>query len=529
MALLLSTVLLANAPFAMNRYPDSVWLQYSSPEDAGFVPSRVDKVKKLYEENAFSALLVIKDGAIAIDWGENERRFPIHSIRKSILSALYGKHSSAIDFEASLKALNFNDNSMLTEEELSATLFDLISSRSGVYLPAAAESNEMASNKPVRGSHKPGSYWWYNNWDFNAAGALFSQITGEEILESIQTHLATPLQMQDYRITDGYYVKATSEHPAFQINMSSRDLARFGLLYAKYGVWKGDQLIPRQWIVQSTSAINRTYMSGKHPPYYGLMWWVEEDGSFSARGSGGHTLAVYPSLNLVVVLRVDTFLEQSVAIKTIKKILAGIVSASEGQRNPNQSLVKATQRLPQVNTVPSKYQFKTQYISLDNLPPIRVSFLNGKLFVDWGEGMLETRHLQNDRFVILDRKEPLVIELSDKGAIIDIKTPRLFFIRAANAAKKGSLAEAQLWVEQAVELNPSSPIPYISLAKIQLARGNKADAKETIRIALALAPDNRQAKKLYQGLLIKQYAMPALLAFLLLVLGVFLKVIKAKI
>jgi hypothetical protein len=53
----------------------------------------------------------------------------------------------------------------LTKEEKKATVSDLLKSRSGVYHEAAAESRDMVGMRPVRGSHPPGSFYYYNNWE----------------------------------------------------------------------------------------------------------------------------------------------------------------------------------------------------------------------------------------------------------------------------------------------------------------------------------------------------------------------------
>ncbi|MFC3093618.1 hypothetical protein DRW07_09080 [Alteromonas sediminis] len=159
-----------------DRYPTEYWHQYPSPEQAGFISGRLAKVEKFYNKREFASLLIIKHGAIAVDWGENSRRFLVHSIRKSMLSALYGVHSSDIDFHKTLLELDIDDNNTLTKKERSATLLNVISSRSGVYLPAAAEGGQMMSGRPKRGSHAPGSHWWYNNWDFNVAGSAYTNM-----------------------------------------------------------------------------------------------------------------------------------------------------------------------------------------------------------------------------------------------------------------------------------------------------------------------------------------------------------------
>lgn len=43
----------------------------------------------------------------------------------------------------------------------------------------------MKDARPPRGSHPPGTFWYYNNWDFNVLGTIFIQLTGEDIFQAI--------------------------------------------------------------------------------------------------------------------------------------------------------------------------------------------------------------------------------------------------------------------------------------------------------------------------------------------------------
>ena len=95
--------------------------------------------------------------------------------------------------------------------------------------------------------------------------------------------------------------------------MSARDLARFALLYLHEGNWAGTQVVPAEWVRQST----QPYSSSGFGPGYGFLWWTgtSDDmpagslrlpkGSFFALGAGGQYAFVIPSHDLVVVNRVD--------------------------------------------------------------------------------------------------------------------------------------------------------------------------------------------------------------------------------
>lgn len=206
----------------------------------------------ILEKSQSSAFLVIYDGVVLVSWGEVDRRFLIHSARKSLDNVMYGVaiDQGLIDLNATLGDLNITELSLLTSQERQATVKDLIKSRSGVYLPSAYSLNE---NLPIRGSSKPGEKWYYNNWDFNVNESILEQQTREPIEEFFENNLAKPLNLQDFRLMDVYdHKEVRSQHPAHPFRMSARDLARIGLLYLNNGKWKKHQVISQNWIKEST-------------------------------------------------------------------------------------------------------------------------------------------------------------------------------------------------------------------------------------------------------------------------------------
>ena len=143
-----------------------------------------------------SALMIVTDGQVVYEWGNTTNNFQAHSMRKSLISALYGVavDRGEIDTSLTLRELGIDDKTPLTEAEKEATISDLLKARSGVYIPAAGEAASMKASRPRRGSHAPGTFWYYNNWDFNALGTIFDQETGEEnIYSAFKRRIADPL------------------------------------------------------------------------------------------------------------------------------------------------------------------------------------------------------------------------------------------------------------------------------------------------------------------------------------------------
>jgi CubicO group peptidase (beta-lactamase class C family) len=229
----------------------------------------------------------------------------------------------------------------LTDEEKTASVRDLLKARSGIYHDAAAESPGMKALKPKRHSHKPGTFWYYNNWDFNALGTIFEQLTKKDIFEAFNEDIARPIQMEDYMPEDGMRGKTPeSIHTAYHFRMTARDMARFGLLMLRKGQWNGRQIIPEDWVEESTRPHSDARLYGSDA--YGYMWWVAEDGhkynhmpavnlkqgTYSARGYGGHYIIVIPDHNMVVVHRVNTYIRgNSVSASAVGKLLGLIFEA----------------------------------------------------------------------------------------------------------------------------------------------------------------------------------------------------------
>jgi CubicO group peptidase (beta-lactamase class C family) len=308
---------LADATVLASSFPEETW-QHSAPSSFGFNQAQLDLAISFAQSKGSTSGMVVSHGVVIAEWGDTARRSNLHSARKSFLSALIGIAVSRgqIHLDDSLETLGIDDNDpALSAEEKQATVRMLIEARSGVYHPTVYETNAMQAAKPARYSHAPGTFWYYNNWDFNTLGAIYAKASGNDIFEALKTEIAAPIGMQDYRVSDGHYVSGGSDsrYPAYPFDLSARDLARFALLYLHGGQWRDRQIVPRDWVEASTRSYSDTPTGG-----YGYMWWTSvpaggERGrdvkllrpTFWADGHLGQYAVVVPSLDLVVVNRVD--------------------------------------------------------------------------------------------------------------------------------------------------------------------------------------------------------------------------------
>jgi CubicO group peptidase (beta-lactamase class C family) len=239
------------------------------------------------------------------------------SARKSVLSMLMGNYvrRGVIDLNKTLAQLGMDDVGGLTDDEKQATVKDLLTARSGVFHAASNAGDDLAS-APPRGSQRHGTYMLYSNWDFNALGGAFERMTGRDIYDALESDLARPLGMRDFdRATHRKSGDSTrSRYLAYHMNLSTRDMARIGYLMLRRGNWNGQQLVPADWVDESTRPFTR--VTEMNPPQrrqgpfgYGYLWWVWDgphatgpyEGAFTALGAVGQQIAVLPKLDLVVV------------------------------------------------------------------------------------------------------------------------------------------------------------------------------------------------------------------------------------
>jgi CubicO group peptidase (beta-lactamase class C family) len=306
---------------AQDSFPGKSWQQISSLEKAGWSKEKLAAAHEYANADSIhtSAVMIVQGNEVVDEWGDIDKKIDSYSVRKTLLSALYGIYSSegVIDINQTLAQLGIDDSpDPLTKEEKQARVVDLLRARSGVYHLVDFETESMAKNRPARGSHAPGTFWYYNNWDFNVLGTIFEKKTGLKIGEAFYQRIAKPLGMQDFQPGDVFYFGGpASLHPAYHFEITARDMARFGLLYLRHGRWNEKQIVPQAWVEKSSHASEMVSANGVDLGGYEYLWWVDYGGVhfpevslpgiFSARGSGAHYLFIIPTLDLVIVHRTD--------------------------------------------------------------------------------------------------------------------------------------------------------------------------------------------------------------------------------
>ncbi|WP_295748174.1 serine hydrolase [Undibacterium sp.] len=297
------------------HYPGREWETIQASTLTPTCKNQLSEARTLFQSLATSSVIAVQDGRILFSYGQTDRASIIESARKSLLSMMYGKYveNGSIDLNMTLEEIGIDDTGGLLPQERQARLQDLLTARSGVFHLAANAGDDL-KHAPARGSQAAGSYFLYNNWDFNVAGNIFERLTKRDIYRTFEEDIAQPLQLQDFRLKAQrkFGDKNKSLYMPYHFFLSTRDMARIGYLALTKGRWNNQQIVPAVWLAKSTASF--TASSEMHPDStaarhvgYGYMWWVLEEttasplhGAYMAWGLQGQYLLIIPKSRMVI-------------------------------------------------------------------------------------------------------------------------------------------------------------------------------------------------------------------------------------
>ncbi|MBG0770088.1 MAG: serine hydrolase [Anaerolineaceae bacterium] len=311
----------------MNYEPTSKYWPVSTPAEEGLNP---DLVAELYYNasqlpTVYSLLVFKNDKLIAEDYyniGAPNLQVNIHSVTKSITSALVGIaiEDGCID-SVDQKMMDFfpeYEDQITDPRKFDITIQHLLQMRAGY---PWEESTSELMNLLVTGFHNdtlvavplvrdPGTDSEYSYLSSHILGLIVARACDTDLKTYAQEKLFDPLGIDPgfwQRDWDGNYLGFSD------INLSSTELAKFGLLYLNHGKSNGQQIVPAAWVEESLQGYSkRTWKvrvgSNWKANEYGYQWWSVKAGNYRynlAWGHGGQQVVVLDDLDMVIVLLVD--------------------------------------------------------------------------------------------------------------------------------------------------------------------------------------------------------------------------------
>ncbi|WP_179505994.1 MULTISPECIES: serine hydrolase domain-containing protein [unclassified Sphingomonas] len=316
---------IAALPRADKALPDAVLGTTRMSEDA-------------WEDRTFTnAMLVMRDGKIVHESYRNNTDAATHyisfSMAKSITSLLVG---IAVN-QGAIKSIDQPVTDYVPELKGSGydgvTIRQVLQMRSGVdyeerydfgatpstaakiFLNAiVANTERFADTAPRLGRKwKPGSHFNYSTLDTSVLGWILERATRQPLASFMAQNLWQPMGMESY----GYWLADGApgvgrELNGMGYNATLRDFARLGQMMLDQGRFNGRQIVPAEWVRQSTAMIPNADPGTPAPPPevtdpfarsgYGFQWWkLDDTGAYTALGLQGQFIYVHPATRTVIV------------------------------------------------------------------------------------------------------------------------------------------------------------------------------------------------------------------------------------
>lgn len=290
----------------------------SDPAAQGFNADALPAIHDIYDSFPLLSAMIIKNGYVIDtyykDGYDETSRFVLNSASKSVTSALIGiaidlGYFGSVD---DLLADYLPQVSELPDERWQRiTLRHLLTHTSGIATTDDVLWDEWRNSEnwidyilalPI--TAEPGTAFDYSTGNTHLLSAALQAATGMTLYDFGQEYLFEPMDMSSVSIEEDPQGIADGGNGIW---MTTADMAKIGLLYLNHGQWNGVQLVPEQWVEQSTSV---QFQPGGGRANYGFQWWIRTFGdaaypAYFAQGHAGQYIMVVPSLALVIAFNSD--------------------------------------------------------------------------------------------------------------------------------------------------------------------------------------------------------------------------------
>ena len=264
--------------------------------------------------------ILLRHGLIVAEWGDTRRVDMTFSVTKSYLSTLagvawgrgmLGDLDDPVGERVTDGGYDSPHNAPITWRQT----FQQTSEWEGTLFgkPDQADRREGVD----RELQAPGTFWEYNDVRVNRAALSMLRIWGEPLPAVLKREIMDPIGASDTWRWHGYETSWVEEggdtvqsvsgggHWGGGLFISTRDHARFGLLFLRNGRWEDRQLVPEAWIQEARVP--------SIEPTYGFMWWLNterarfpsapESSYFALGAASTSTIWIDPEHDIVMVSR----------------------------------------------------------------------------------------------------------------------------------------------------------------------------------------------------------------------------------
>jgi CubicO group peptidase (beta-lactamase class C family) len=281
--------------------------------------------KTFLEHTLTDGLLIYQNDSIRFEYyGNDFEAEDVHiswSMSKSVISALIGialeeGHISSIEQYATeylpeLKGTGYQNVTIKNLLQMSSGVrfnedygdFNSDINRMGRYFALGMPMADFAAS--LVNENPPGTVNHYVSIDTQVLGMILVKATGQSISEYMKTRLWDPMGAT----SDAYWIVDNTgmEFALGGLNVTLRDYARLGVLFLDSGRWNGKQVVPEQWVLNSTRPLDphvQPRMAGNTKrDGYGYQWWIPygAEDEYNAQGIYDQFIYVDPDKDAVIV------------------------------------------------------------------------------------------------------------------------------------------------------------------------------------------------------------------------------------
>lgn len=305
------------SPADRRYWPTRGWRQVA-PIDAGLDPALFDEIDARLEAEvpSLSAFVVVYEGNLVHEHYANGFTAldvtDIWSSTKSVLSAAIGIAigNGALTLESTVGEVIPGRIPEWADPGVAAiTVEDLLRMCSGLLWDGTLDFANL-DNTPDWTARtlglplvaEPGTAHTYNSGNSHVLSAMLQAATGQTLRAFSQGRIFTPIGVE---ITDWLESPQGETAGGWGLFISPREMLKFGYLMLNGGQWDGQQLVPADWVTESTRFQVKPIESDNFGRGYGYgyHWWLDEvDGidAYFSQGYGESEIYVVPELDLVV-------------------------------------------------------------------------------------------------------------------------------------------------------------------------------------------------------------------------------------
>lgn len=173
--------------------------------------------------------------------------------------------------------------------------------------------------------YQPGTRFVYNSGASHMLSAIITKVTGQTLFDYLKPRLFEPLGIEDatWDLSPGGINTG-----GWGLSIRTEDIARFGQLYLNLGVWRGKQIISKEWVREATSVQISTgdWGASDWAQGYGYQFWRCRHGAYRGDGLFGQSCIVMPQQDAVVAITAGVKDMQAVLNHVWDRLLAAMGS-----------------------------------------------------------------------------------------------------------------------------------------------------------------------------------------------------------